>query len=228
MYGVIKKAASVLLVIWMCTLMGCLKGQLEETVIYEDDFESSPTAVIPPENGFIQGGIIGEYEGTNVMGRYGRGGFFINIFELPEHDQVRITFDLYIHDGWEGNRPSVNGGEDVFIMNLGNSTLYFSSIINTKCLGNTCDGVQSFPNIIGGRNNPENAGVAETGLPGVCLFANEVGGTKRIRIDRVHPHSANSLVLQIGADIKNAGDDLCNKSWSVDNIKITSIRIPDL
>ena len=223
-----KRVSAVLLFLWMCALSGCLNGQLEEIVIYEDDFEnSSPNAIIPPENGFIQFGKIDSYQGSNVMGRYGTGGFFINLFELPPHDQLRITFDLYIHDGWEGNRPSVDGGEDVFILNLNRSLIYFSSIINTQCLGFDCGTIQSFPNFLG-TDNPENAGVADPNLPGVCLFAGEAGGTKRFRIDRVLPHSSEDVVLQIGADIKNAGEDLCNKSWSIDNIKITSIRIPDL
>jgi hypothetical protein len=216
----------------ICSLSGCLKGQPEEELVYFNNFEQESRLEGAAQNkGYLTStygpNITTEYNHSTVLGRFGTGGVLINLEQLPAHDYIRIEFDLYIHDSWEGNGLRGNG-EDVFILNLDETTLYFSSIINTKCLDKNCTEKQSFPAIIRAGVNPENAFVTDPSLPGACYWSGDKGGTKKIRITELYPHSNIISTIKIGADIKDAGDDLCFKSWSVDNIMITTLQIPDL
>ena len=221
---------SLFLSILVITTMGCSKYQVEERVIFLDSFEpfngmesnvgnSSYTYLNSNERYF-------NFNGSRNLGRFERGGIILKLSEIEEHDFVRISFDLYIHDKWEGNGERGNG-EDVFIMNLDGTTFYFSSIINTKCQTQNCNATQSFPNIIGTAQNPENAEVTNPTLPGVCHFKDEPGGSKLIKIVILSPHLSTNLNLTVAADIKDAGADLCLKSWSIDNLKISSLELPE-
>lgn len=223
-----KNFLSLLLVLLIPSLTSCLRGQPEEQVIFELDFEDDQIA---QGKGFMQfGGTEQKYfnfNGSRVLGRFATAGIDILFDDLDEHDFVEVSYDLYIHDNWEGNGLRGNG-EDVVILNIGPTTVFFSSIINTKCIDQSCTAIQSFPNIIRRQMHPENANVADPTLPGVCLWAGEIGGTKKIRIEERRFHSAANLRVNIAADIKDAGADFCNKSWSIDNLQIKTIRVVDL
>lgn len=162
-----------------------------------------------------------EFDGDRNLGRFERGGITQIIDGIIPHNYVRIEFELYIHDKWEGDGLRGNG-QDVFIFNIDDQTRYFSSIINTGCLDRNCEATQSFPNIINQGTNPENAGIQRADLPGVCHFEGQIGGSKLIKIDQLFPHTSKTLKLNIAADIKESGADLCLKSWSLDNLKVTT------
>lgn len=220
-----------LLVALVFLLHSCDERLVDEQVIFWDDYELDRTPTIRNVRGsYIFHNSTERYfdfNGSRNLGRFERGGITLNLEGIPEHDYLRISFDLYIHDKWEGNGERGNG-EDVFIMNIDNSTLYFSSIINTKCQTQDCETIQSFPDIINIRQNPENAEVKDASLPGVCHFKGERGGSKLIEIARQYPHGSSDLRLNIAADIKDAGPDLCLKSWSIDNLKVTIVELPEM
>lgn len=224
-----KKIIGFLFVLILALASGCLRGQPEEKIIFDLDFEDDR---ISQGESFLQFGATASqkyfnFNGSRVLGRFARAGIDILFENLEEHDFVEVSYDLYIHDNWEGNGLRGNG-EDVIILNIGPTTVFFSSILNTKCIDQSCTGVQSFPNIIRTISNPENADVADPTLPGVCKWAGEVGGTKKIRVEERRFHSASDLRVNIAADIKDAGADFCNKSWSIDNLQIKTIRVVDL
>jgi len=211
-------------------LNSCRQNQANETTIYFNDFEIN--------NAFIEDGIdtsfiiyhnstehFFDFNGSKNLGRFERGGITLNLQGAIEHQFVRVKFDLYIHDKWEGDGLRGNN-EDVFILNIDDSNIFFSSIINTKCLTTDCQSRQSFPNRVGEGFNPENANVFDPNLPGVCHFIGEAGGSKLIRIVQLLPHSSQNLKINIGADIKQSGFDLCLKSWSIDNLSISVITLP--
>lgn len=215
--------------LFILTMTGCLRGQPDEQIIFELDFEDDQ---ISQGKGFMQFNAPANqsyfnFNGSRVLGRFGLGGIDILFEDLGVHDFVEVNYDLYIHDNWEGNGLRGNG-EDVIILNIGPSTVFFSSIINTKCLDQNCTAIQSFPSIIRGGSHPENANVANPTLPGVCLWKGEIGGSKSIRIEERRFHNDTNLRVNIAADIKDAGTDFCNKSWSIDNLEIKTIRVVDL
>lgn len=209
---------------------GCLSNQADETTVYFSDFEKDDFAIERSiDRSFVTYHNSSErffnFNGSRNLGRFERGGITLNLEGLTEHQFVRVKFDLYIHDKWEGSGLRGNN-EDVFILNIDDSNIYFSSIVNTKCLTKGCQSRQSFPSKIDGTSNPENANVFNPRLPGVCHYINEAGGSKLIRIVELHPHSSKNLRINIGADIKESGSDLCLKSWSLDNLDISIITLP--
>lgn len=224
-----NRITTLLALIPIVVLVSCLRGQPEAVVIYENDFEDD--RLNRGAGLTVLGGTVSQsylnFNGSRVFGRFGTGGINVDFDNLGSHDIVEVAYDLYIHDNWEGNGVSGND-PDVAILNIDLATIYFSSIVNTLCTTQSCPEVQSFPNIIGNGVASENANVKDPTLEGACFWKGQVGGTKLIRIEERRFHSDLTLRINIGANLSNAGTDFCKKSWSIDNLKITTLRIQDL
>ena len=67
-----------------------------EITVYDNNFESEDYTG-------IEGVFVSVFEGNRVMGFFNKRGFNLNLSDLPDHDFIHLTFDLYIHDSWEGN-----------------------------------------------------------------------------------------------------------------------------
>lgn len=210
-------------------LTGCTPQDAVERVIYFNDYEANEP-IHSVDTAFVTYDQISEtffqFNNTRTLGRFGTGGLTLKLEGIQEHQWIKISFDFYVHDKWEGNGLRGNG-EDVIILNIDNRNVYFSSIVNTKCQTFNCETNQSFPQRIGEANNKENASIADPSLPGVCFFKDEIGGTKLIRYTEVFQHSSSNLEINVAAGIKEAGADLCLKSWSFDNLKISTISLPE-
>jgi len=211
-------------------LNSCISQDAEELTIYFNDYESDEQAYTAVDTAYSSYDQISEvfsnFNKTRTLGRFGTGGLTLNIEGIEEHQWIRISFDFYVHDKWEGNGLRGNG-QDVMILNIDKRNVYFSSIVNTKCQTYDCEEIQSFPNRIGEGNNKENAGIEDPSLPGVCFYKDEIGGSKLIRYTEVFQHTSTNLEINIAAGIKDAGPDLCLKSWSIDNMKISTISLPE-
>ena len=220
-------------IIIILQLSGCLRNQPKQILLYENNFEEKRLNIDSTGFGPLFNitpsfkGQFNPFDGSTVFGNHGRGSIFIEFFSLPRHDYVKMEFDLYIHDQWQGNGNS-DIEPDIFILNLDESTIYYSTIINTGCQGFSCESYQSFPDIINIRNNRENANIENSSLYGWCSWNEQLGGSKKIRITKLYPHTLNTALIHIGADLKDTGSDLCTKSWSIDNLSISIIEIPEL
>ena len=51
----------------------------------------------------IDGAQLMTFNNTNVLGNYNNDGFTLNLNNIGPHDLIYISFDLYIHDSWDGN-----------------------------------------------------------------------------------------------------------------------------
>jgi len=211
-----------LLMVFSFILTSC-KGLQKDTVVYFNDFE----------NDNLQGifdGQIGEYNGSKVIGRYSQNGFLLKLDSLPVHNLVQITFDLYIHDTWDGNTVNPEG-PDIWIMNIdGNSAIY-----STFANGQFTNYFQSYPvhqpeyNPATGFkffNNKPNSNAIKTDLPGACKLQNINGGTSMYRITRTIEHTKSNLDIGCYAQLEDPdmANKNCNESWSVDNINIKTIE----
>lgn len=217
------------LVLLTLLLNSCISQDAEESLIYFNDYETNGPIYTGIDTPFSSYDQVDEqffyFNKSRNLGRFGTGGHTLNLNGIQEHQWIRISFDFYVHDKWEGNGLRGNT-QDVIILNIDQRNVYFSSIVNTKCQTLDCDITQSFPNRIGEANNKENSGIEDPSLPGVCFFKDEIGGSKLIRYAEVFQHTSSSLEVNIAAGIKDAGTDLCLKSWSIDNMKISTISLP--
>src|ERR1700757_3935684 len=87
-------------------LSACKSNVSNETVVYTNDFESGNLTN-------IQNGVISKFNGSSVLGNYNcknnKGYFTLSLNNLPSHDLITISFDLYIHDTWDGNKTAPDG-----------------------------------------------------------------------------------------------------------------------
>jgi hypothetical protein len=171
-------------------ILGSCKGLQKDTVVYFNDFENdSVTGIV--------GGKIGEYNGSKVIGRYSQDGFLLRLDSLPNHNMVQITFDLYIHDTWDGNSVKPEG-PDIWIMNIdGNSAIYA-----TFANGLFTNYTQSYPVVqpeynpnTGFKffNNKPNSNAIKTDLPGACKLKDQKGGTSLYQITYTFEHISGKL-----------------------------------
>jgi hypothetical protein len=213
-----KVLCGVFFVVVLSTIFSCSKNLQQEVTVYENNFEEDKI------NG-IHNAVISDYNGSKVLGRYSTGGFDLSIEELPSHDLIQVSFDLYIHDHWRGNSQSgIKDSSDIWIMNFDGNNEKYTTFSNQKCLDSSC-GFQAYPGNYPFPDNPPGANAFKTDLPGMCNSV--TGGTSKYRIVRTTYHTAPSFHLGCYAQLfahQNSVDPLCEASWSIDNLKIKVIQ----
>jgi PKD repeat protein len=184
------------------------------TPTYTDNFETtignawSFPAIIPANVPTVQ-----SYNGQNVMGYLTNQKAVYNQTGLATHDYVKVEFDLYLHDSWDGNSTdSIGGsliGKDIWKMKVNGS-----NIINTT-FSNFSYRTQAYPNNISAVNLNGTDAVSNT-LPTRC---NHSGGalSSVYRISKIIPHTSGSFNLELEA---LGLEELCNESWSIDNFNV--------
>jgi hypothetical protein len=206
-----------------------MQKQIREEVYYFEDFEETEnSSLVTPEFVTYNTEPLHYFAGNQMLGPFGFGGVLIRINDIPEYDRIVISFDLYIHDAWEGPGSS-RESSDIWIFDLNGGNQIYTTFINTKCVTRNCGTFQHYPyNFAQAALNPENAEVINPELPGLCLYSNEIGGTKLYHIRKKYSQIGQNISLGLFADLKNLGEDNCNKSWSIDNLKITRWELADL
>jgi len=200
-------------------LLGCNTHVSNQVVVYNNDFESGDLSN-------ISNGILTQFNGSTVLGRYNNGYFTLSLNNLPRHDLVMISFDFYTHDTWDGDKPPPDG-PDIWQMLVDGNSYINATFSNAACpAGNLCT-PQSYPfDYPNFYNNPK-TGAYNTNLPGVCLMQNVMGWTTQYKIVKTITHSSSTLTLQCLDKLvqTNSPNPLCDESWSVDNINIQVITL---
>ena len=222
------------LILFFLLIISCEYPKLtSDIIIYENNFENNNL-----DN--IEGGLINSFNGTKVNGFYNKDGFNIHLNNLDSHQYISISFDLYIHGSWDGNKNGFKNNDkpDKWIleirpdMNL-HQNLDFqkweTTFSNSPCFSNWCRR-QSYPNRYPFENNPY-SGASKINLPRTCDGA--WGGESALyKIEKIFKHNGNALVLRFydelyqpnAIDSKGYSAELCDESWSIDNIKIRAIN----
>lgn len=199
--------------------IGSCKNQVKnEVVVYNNDFESNNLSG-------ITNGVISQFNKTAVLGQFSGGNFTLTVNNLPKHDLVTISFDLYIHDNWRG--VLAPDGPEIWQMLVDNAPYINTTFSNLSCIqGNVCP-PQSYPADYPSISNNPKTGAYRTDLPGVCSLKTNPNGTTMYKITKTFRHNNQSLLLQCldKLDQKDFVDPKCEKSWSVDNINIKAITL---
>ncbi|NEU10265.1 hypothetical protein GZH53_18220 [Flavihumibacter sp. R14] len=195
----------------------CRKGQQEQAVVFSNDFEEGNLQ-------HIAGGIITTFNNTRVMGRYNNGGFGLQLDNLPGHDLVEVSFDLYIHDSWDGNDADPDG-PDKWTLEVEGVNFINTTFSNKEC-PYTCF-PQSYPlNYLNSNQQPK-TGALPMELPGACHWADRPRGTTLYKIVKRIRHSSPSFTMRSFDELyqSNTGEQLCDESWSVDNLVVKTINL---
>lgn len=223
MYNFLNLRRLLILILPFLLFPGCEKTAKDTVEIYSNDFEKSSLAN-------ISGGIITDYNNSKVIGYYNKGGFKLSIEKIPTHDLITISFDLYIHDTWSGNSrgtTTITDGPDIWQMMVDGEPYIHTTFSN---LGDCAGGVycleQSYPSNYPFSNEPK-TGAFNKNLPGVCALKGVGGGTSLYKIEKTIKHRKGSLILEFKDMLKqsNALDQLCDESWSLDNLSIKTSNL---
>ncbi len=210
---------NLLFVILFSLAVSCNTHVSKQVVVYNNDFENGDLTN-------IYGGAISQFNGSNVLGQYNNGYFALTVNNLSKHDLITISFDLYIHDTWDGDKLTPDG-PDIWEMVIDGNPYINATFSNSPCGASEFCSPQSYPfDYPNFYNNPK-TGAYRTDLPGVCSMKNVIGWTTQYKIVKTFTHTNNTLVLQCLDKLiqTNAPDPKCDESWSVDNINIQAITL---
>lgn len=207
-----------LLLIITFSLLSCSKNLPDRIVAYSNDFENANTKdfKIFGATGLENSLKIIDFNKTKIFGRFSGNGVIFTYNQLPEHNVIKIEFDLYIHDDWKGNfiAPGTTI-PDLWQLKLDNNPLLVTNFSN---------GVQDqlFPNDYSPTlTNNKAFSNSWAVLPGICSKVGQSNGTSFYKIEYITSHSGPiELVFQ---DISFSSTSLCIKSWSIDNLKLTTM-----
>ena len=206
-----------ILLVTIIIATGCRKGQQEQAIVFSNDFEGGDLAD-------IAGGILASFNNSTVLGRYNNGGFGLQLSDLPEHDLVEVSFDLYIHDSWDGNDADPDG-PDKWTLEIEGVNYIHTTFSNKEC-PYTCF-PQSYPlNYLNSNQQPK-TGALPVELPGACHWSDRPRGTTLYKIVKRIRHSSRSFSMRSFDELyqSNTTEQLCDESWSVDNLVVKTISL---
>lgn len=199
-------------------LISCTKNLTQLNVVYQNDFNRSSLKNIITYNtvGATENKIF-FFNGSRVLGPFNNAGADFNIDSIPEHNVLEVSFDLYTHDNWEGNKPTSNGVPDLFVMRYDGNPSFMTTFSSNPQYAH------SFPNWFPQGNNPAFGNAIRTDLPGRCGWKEKKNGTAMYKIVQQFPHTNKKFQLSL-TDALQPFNSECEKSWSIDNVKITAFK----
>lgn len=198
-------------------ISGCTKNLTEVTTVYSNDFNEKKLNGIEIF-GWLPNGLTGvfpadakffDYQGSTMIGRLNNSRLELKVNQLPEHDVVRVEFDLFVHETWRN---------DVFVMRFDDQFRLITGFSTDSTVK------QAYPNWVGNGSIEFPAGnlAQEIYLPSPC-GKNVARGTNYYKMIQSMAHTQTSFKFDI-SDVGGALNDTCNRSWSVDNLKITVLN----
>ncbi|MFZ4414481.1 MAG: LamG-like jellyroll fold domain-containing protein, partial [Bacteroidales bacterium] len=180
---------------------------------YFQDFENSIGSEWSDTNRFT-------FNGSKNLGPFIDSAIILNLNSLPAHDSVEVSFDLYIHDSWDGNIAN-NGsdiGPDIFMFKINNDSLLYASFTNISGFPQSYPSNYSTPIV----NNPRFTGCYLSNLPG--LAPGNI--TSLYKLSYLISNNSNNLNLQfIDKTINIASNHLLDESWSIDSVKVKLLNV---
>lgn len=221
---------SILLLINSCTYPKMVRDEL----VYFNDFEGNSL-------NNIDGGAISNFNNSKVIGDFNNDGFLIHLNDIGNHDYIFISFDLYIHGSWDGNKNgfSNNDKADKWIIefkpNMNNfgdpgNDIFETTFSNSPCFSNYCLR-QSYPDSYPKDNIPKTGHYSDN-LAKKCNNNFFGGNSTLYKIEKGFRSSGSAIVISFRDELfqPNAIDkdgipqQKCDESWSMDNISIRAIK----
>lgn len=192
----------------------CFKSLTQLLVIYENNFDDYDQKGIKTY-AYVAGGQVNDikivkFNGNPVLGTFNNASIEISLPNLPEHTAISVSFDLFIHDMWRN---------DLWKFTFDGNDYRLTGFSNDPTVQ------QSYPNPIGNGSalSPAMTGTANNNLPGACALATSAHGTSMYKIEQTILHSGSSFVFSC-SDAGSYAYQTCNRTWSIDNLKITMIK----
>lgn len=214
----LKRIALVLFVLTAVSFSSCTDTLESEVVVYSNDFSGSDIS------GFTNARLQ-VYEQDTVLGYYHNEEVSFTMDNLPSHNLLKITIEIYVHDSWDGNSPDGIGGPDLWFFGVDSQEVFRTSFSNTVCNFVYCL-YQSFPDTYFRQNRPK-SGAVQTNLPGICIFGAEPNYTAKYSISKIIEHSSRSSRIYMNTDLTaaNSPNPVCDESWSLASVKVEALNL---
>jgi YD repeat-containing protein len=196
--------------LWFCWL-ALTGGGLETchaapSLVYTNDFSVSAVAEWQPVK------VATSSSGDQYWGRFGESrSCTLSLKDLPPHDQIQITFDLYLFESWDGN--STPYGPDIW----GCRIVGGPSLIETTFSSCEGDSRQAYPGGHPGGDHPARTGASFTNTLSRCDL------TYRLRFAVGHTNSSVTFEFY-GSNLQVVEDE----SWGIDNVAVVATYPPPL
>jgi hypothetical protein len=194
----------------------CVESVENQVQIYNNNFSQLDLANF--ENGRL---LI--WRNDTIAGHYNNEEVAVTLYDLPPHNYLKLSAEIFIHDSWDGNWDDGYSGPDYWFMGVDSVDIVRTTFSNSPCVSSYCL-YQSFPNDYFRQNTPK-TGAIETNLPSLCLGGQ--ASTSRYRVERLIEHTnVDSIRFHMRDELKqtNSGSPKCDESWSIAKISILAIQ----
>jgi hypothetical protein len=159
--------------------------------------------------------------GRNFLGEFNNQEIMLELNELPQHNYVEVSFDLYILRSWDGNRASRDSamlgpqfppifGPDIWEFAVGEETLLSASFANWD------QHTQSYPKNFGQGSFPARTGSVEAGSLGYT-YEHYTNQDAVYRLSFTTAHTGETLRLYF----RDLGlQPIEDESWGLANLRV--------
>ncbi len=210
-----------LLAVGLVCFSACFKDLPNQREVYFNNFEDGEGTYfkVYDYRGELKDSVkLFSFNNSKVFGRFNNNLVELKLPNLGSHNVVKIEFDLYIHDKWDGDHLIAGSTvPDAWQMTVDDHPFYITTFSNGPY-------GQSFPNNYkaGAVSNPAHADAWDISFPGVCALKDAANGSSLYKIELITSHARDSIKIACN-DALQPFNSLCQKSWSIDNIRVTAI-----
>jgi len=217
-YIKLKSIALFVLVLMAATFSSCTDTLESEVVVYSNDFSDSDIS------GFTNARLQ-VYEKDTVLGYYHNEEVSFTVDNLPPHNLLKVTVEIYVHDSWDGNPDNEVAGPDLWFFGVDSQEVFRTTFSNTVCNFTYCL-YQSYPDTYFRQNRPK-SGAIKTDLPGICIFGAEPNYTTKYSITKIIEHDSRASRIYMNTELAavNSPDPVCDESWSLSSVKVEALNL---
>jgi hypothetical protein len=198
----------------------CIKDVTSTKTVYFNDFENDSlhNIILYNASGLEKKRRTELFNGSKVLGRFNNNAVILTLDSLPEHSLLNISFDLYIHDHWEGDHLMAGTTiPDAWQVLIDDHPILVTTFSNGPYKQSYPDW---YPSAV---PNPARGDAADTTLPGACSLKGIKNGTSHYTFSQNIAHNGHSFKMDC-RDALQPFDSICLKSWSIDNLRISTIH----
>jgi hypothetical protein len=138
----------------------------------------------------------------------------LTLSNLPPHDALKVSFDLYVLKSWDGNSPTY--GPDRWGLNVAGGPTLLETTFSNNPKVSTQGSDQNFPR----PQSPPRTGAAATNTLGYKFFGDSV-----YPLAFTFAHTGTRLTLNFSSSLFE-GKGTADESWGLDNVRVTTTTLP--
>jgi hypothetical protein len=208
---------------------------LAATAFYSNDFEDTtdPLSEWSASSADTTPGTT-QHPADRFLGQFSNDTVVLTLTDLPSHESISTTFDLYVIRTWDGNLGVPIGGEEWELSFWNTNTNSWDVLkhggknLHTGFSNNILDQApwQAYPDPFPGGNNPARTGTLENDTLGFTYPSPGnpiIDSVYRIATDAI-AHNSSTLQLQFkasGLQTDKIDPSTWGESWGLDNVSVT-------